>query len=418
MKKVLSLFLAIISVGLISCAGHSDPSVSITTLNSKSNSTSVTSTISTEANTPNSSKPIKSWDGKTTERFEGGSGTATDPYRIANASQLAHLSKTVNSGTTYANKYFILTNDINLNKKEWTPIGNGNHSFQGNLDGNNHSILNLNITQIVRWTNTSSNSSWGIAGLFGSCEDASLSNFKINNATISVSPSQTDYVGIGALIGRATSNKQLQISNVRLKQVTISIEKCNAVIYEGGCIGYLQVLQSSWCNLDTIQCESTLSSKGEYANYVGGISGYIYSTGTMDMHDFVCYADSKWPYNVADNFSGAFGAISSKGGSIELQNAFSVITVNHELSHSNKASYEANAIIGITYQSKDTSGSFKCKNLYGCVKNTQASPINSLYYIPINLVESNCVGGTSLPSNHNLSSAVWNLSSKSHPVLK
>jgi hypothetical protein len=415
MKKVLSLIIAIISVGLISCTDHSIPSDSTTQLRPSISDTSTTSSV---VSSPDLQNPVESWDGKSSERFEGGSGTATDPYRIANASQLAHLSKTVNSGTTYANKHFILTNDINLNKKEWTPIGNGNQSFQGKLDGNNHSIRNLNITKIVRWTNTSSNSSWGIAGLFGSCEDASLSNFKIDNATISVSPSQIDYVGIGALIGRATSNMQLQISNVRLKQVTISIEKSNAVIYEGGCIGYLQVLQNSWCNLDTIQCESTLSSKGEYANYLGGISGYIYSKGTMDMHDFVCYTDSKWPYNVADNYSGALGAVSSKGGSIEIQNAFSVITVNHELSHSNKASYEANAIIGVTYQSKDTSGSFKCKNLYGCVNNTQSSPTNSLYYIPINLVESNCVGGASLPSNHNLSSTVWNLSSKTHPVLK
>ncbi|MBO6062007.1 MAG: hypothetical protein J6P98_07870, partial [Clostridia bacterium] len=49
------------------------------------------------------------WDGSVSKGFAGGSGTASDPYVISNASQLAYLSSSVASGTTYYNKYIVLS---------------------------------------------------------------------------------------------------------------------------------------------------------------------------------------------------------------------------------------------------------------------------------------------------------------------
>ena len=67
---------------------------------------------------------INVWDGSTAAAFAGGTGTAEDPYQIANGAQLAYLASSVNSGETYEDKYFVLTANINLNGLPWTPIAN------------------------------------------------------------------------------------------------------------------------------------------------------------------------------------------------------------------------------------------------------------------------------------------------------
>ncbi len=67
---------------------------------------------------------INVWDGSTAAAFAGGTGTAEDPYQIANGAQLAYLASSVNSGETYTGKNFVLTANIDLNGLPWTPIAN------------------------------------------------------------------------------------------------------------------------------------------------------------------------------------------------------------------------------------------------------------------------------------------------------
>ena len=85
------------------------------------------------------------WDGSVASAFAGGTGTAENPYQIATGAQLAYLASSVNNGETYAGKNFVLTADIDLNKRPWTPIANAFSDalfggsdyriFAGNLDG-------------------------------------------------------------------------------------------------------------------------------------------------------------------------------------------------------------------------------------------------------------------------------------------
>ena len=85
------------------------------------------------------------WNGSTAAAFAGGTGTAEDPYQIANGAELAYLASSVNSGETYEDKYFVLTANINLNGLPWTPIANSFSDalfggtdyriFAGNFDG-------------------------------------------------------------------------------------------------------------------------------------------------------------------------------------------------------------------------------------------------------------------------------------------
>jgi len=91
---------------------------------------------------------VDTWDGTTiAESFEAGSGTSADPYQIKTGAQLAYLAQQVNSEVDYSkDKYFILTDDINLDNHQWTPIGETtSFRFMGNFDGNNKTISNLKI---------------------------------------------------------------------------------------------------------------------------------------------------------------------------------------------------------------------------------------------------------------------------------
>lgn len=101
---------------------------------------------------------VNVWDG-TSEPWTKGSGTASDPYLIETASNLAYLAEKVNEGyqaegmEVFAHVYFLMTDDLDLNHLNWTPIGNvdyvnevlSGYYFAGVFDGWYHTISNLRI---------------------------------------------------------------------------------------------------------------------------------------------------------------------------------------------------------------------------------------------------------------------------------
>ncbi len=123
------------------------------------------------------------WDGGIASSFGGGSGSESDPYKISNPSQLAYLSKLVNSGNAQAGKYFVLTSDIRLSNDRisgwtggaisFTPIGTEKNPFKGNFNGAGHSISGLYIDGILT-----------CGGLFGN-NAGTVKNLKISSGYIS-----------------------------------------------------------------------------------------------------------------------------------------------------------------------------------------------------------------------------------------
>lgn len=94
-----------------------------------------------------------------TSIFDGGSGTADDPWQIKTLEQLKKFSDSTNgvvdgvvnktTGETYEGKSIKLTADIDLGSIAcWTPIGRW-QDFKGTFDGNNHEIKNLSISGSV-----------------------------------------------------------------------------------------------------------------------------------------------------------------------------------------------------------------------------------------------------------------------------
>ena len=69
--------------------------------------------------------------------FNGGAGTAASPYLICSYAQLQRIRNNLNG-------YYKLGKSLKATSN-WTPVGNSATPFQGQLDGNGHTIANLQI---------------------------------------------------------------------------------------------------------------------------------------------------------------------------------------------------------------------------------------------------------------------------------
>lgn len=108
------------------------------------------------------------WDGKSSSSSLVGDGTIENPFLIQSANDLAYLDKNVDSGNTFAGKYFKLIKNIDLNNVNNFIIGDTNLYFEGHFDGNNYSIRGLN-----------NNRTTSRAGLFANIRSGSISNLAV-----------------------------------------------------------------------------------------------------------------------------------------------------------------------------------------------------------------------------------------------
>lgn len=146
---------------------------------------------------------VDAWDGSIATAFAGGSGTGNDPYQIADGAQLAYLANSVNGGESYADTYFVLTANIDLGNKDWTPIANSfsdallggaNYRiFAGNFDGKGYTISNVSIGSETTPFDSD------VFGLFGATE-GKISNLNLDTVSIH---GVAKITSIGAVIGFA-----------------------------------------------------------------------------------------------------------------------------------------------------------------------------------------------------------------------
>ena len=186
------------------------------------------------------------WDGTIASGFAGGDGTQNNPFQIETAAQLAHFAKTVNEGEAYLYKYIVLTADIDLANKEWTPIGNHSNIFKGNFNGNNHTVTGMKISgELDR------------VGLFGECK-----KFNVDSAIKNITVKDSVICGnkfVGAIVGSA---EEINIENCRSIGNTINGETDVGGIC--GKIGGYSVGKVSQC-----YNSSKVTGRGR----VGGIAG-------------------------------------------------------------------------------------------------------------------------------------------------
>lgn len=116
--------------------------------------------------------------------YSGGTGTEADPYLISTAADLAQLSVNVAANITYSDKYFYMTQDIDLSGKYWAPIGNkggsfGEQVFCGTFNGGGYVVQNVLIDQ-----DEVTATDGAAFGFFGRLYGAVLRNFGIQNGTV------------------------------------------------------------------------------------------------------------------------------------------------------------------------------------------------------------------------------------------
>ena len=190
--------------------------------------------------------------------YAGGKGTKDDPWLISNDLELAKLAHDVTNGNTklmFAGKYFKLTQDINLNKGKWMPIGtwkcnkdNNDRYFAGKFDGDGHTISNMQI----EWVNaTGSEASWGLFNrLYGTSASseatyASVTNLIIDNALIQkkkdTAPVGKSVIKIGTVAGDMTQFAEISNTIIRNSKITDNEETYNTPnsFRVGGVVGYI-----------------------------------------------------------------------------------------------------------------------------------------------------------------------------------
>ena len=185
------------------------------------------------------------------EDFKG-KGSKEDPYIISSDLELAKLAHDVTNGksqTVYSGKYFQLSENINLNKGIWMPIGTLNTDnagfFGGTFDGDGKTISNMKIY----WTtNGTKEASWGLfSRLKGKDENhyATVTNLIIKNASLETQkdklPTGTGTVKIGIVASDLVDYAEVSNIIIRNSKITDHKEKYTAanVCRIGGIIGYL-----------------------------------------------------------------------------------------------------------------------------------------------------------------------------------
>ena len=253
---------------------------------------------------------INVWDGSTAAAFAGGTGTAEDPYQIANGAELAYLASSVNSGETYEDEYFVLTANINLNGLSWTPIANSFSDalfggsdyrvFAGNFDGKGYTISNVSIGSETTPLESD------VLGLFGATE-GKISNLNLDTVSIhGVAKIASGYVvGIaGGLVGSSAGS----IENCHVTGLAMDMSAPSngyaAAYWVGGLVGALDGAQL----INECSVSGSITEKAGKGS-IGGLIGELGKTAK------ITYSRSDVTVNVkADYYGGAnVGGFIGKG---------------------------------------------------------------------------------------------------------
>ena len=186
-------------------------------------------------------------------------------YEIDSIEKLKLFRDAVNAGHNFSGQTVKLTQSIDLQDEEWTPIGRSDAVFSGTFDGDENTISNLTITKEL--SNTADNNGIGFFGYTNA--PAKIVNLNIENVDI------TGSLYIGAIVGCGFTGAE--ISNCHVSG-DVEIE---GWWYIGGIGGNGYVSKVDGC---TVTGNEGSYIKGIDGSYVGGIWGYR-GEGSMAISD-------------------------------------------------------------------------------------------------------------------------------------
>lgn len=189
--------------------------------------------------------------------WEGDGLTEETAYQIADAADLAKLTENTNNGESYQDKYFKLTDDIDLTEwlaanggsEGWTPIGTMNTPFLGNFDGQNHIVSGLWMERPdVVYT-----------GLFGYVQNNEISSVFVETA---VNKAVSGRFYTGSLVGYASRSTIRNCGGTGI---------VNAVSMAGGLVGYQYGGLIDGCHFSG---KVTIPDSTQSNSYAGGLVGH------------------------------------------------------------------------------------------------------------------------------------------------
>ena len=231
------------------------------------------------------------WDGSVAASFSGGSGTADDPWKISNGSELAYLASVVNSNGSATNgKYYILTADIDLGGREWTGIGNQNDAgkaFKGKFDGNGKVITGFAIEEERDYR----------PGLFGRLDGGAVVKNLTVHGCIRAGSKKNNNNYSGLLCVSVEGGSAVENCTV-YADVQITREKGSIDFYFGGITGMLAAggkIQDCTV-LGKIQLQVTAAATNTQRQYTAGIAARIDAAEITNCKNYA---------NISQNYSGS-----------------------------------------------------------------------------------------------------------------
>lgn len=213
-----------------------------------------------------------------------GRGSYSNPYKISNKAQLLDFQAKIKEKSTYREKYYSLTADIDCTGLEWTGIGTFSAPFKGEFDGNGYTLKGLKFSStVVDGTRQS-------AGFFGVCSFATIQGLHLTDVTYSLTVAGTDTNAfLGGILGYGV-NTYVSYCSVDYSSynVTSNQQGTSSLLISGGLVGFVQMSFDDDGNtyfVDTLASSVTGNlnvdvSKAEIAYSVtAGIVGYAYTNG-------------------------------------------------------------------------------------------------------------------------------------------
>ena len=165
-----------------------------------------------------------------------GEGTSEKPYIIKNDKDWKMASATISE----SGKYYSVINDIDFSGKKFYVFGTNANKFTGNLNGDMHTISNINLYGTV------------YAGIIGYNNGGTIEGFNFNNVSINGSGNYLGIVGYSTGIVKGINGTNINV---------IGASSASNV---GGLVGYSTGL------IQDITMQSTVTG----ANDIGGVIGY------------------------------------------------------------------------------------------------------------------------------------------------
>lgn len=213
--------------------------------------------------------------------FDGGTGTAEDPYIIRSAQTLQQFAQSTEAVDVegkvndYAGVYIALDSDVELTG-EWKPIGSLAHPFKGDFDGRGHRITGLHIgskEDPAKKRNVSD-------GFFGNVAGANIRNLAIDAKIYAISDGA--YM-VGALAGTARESRLDRIDVTATIVAETTHRKSN--LFVGGIVGSGMKQEIYNCTANVDLRSTAVGGTAEAGGIVGitnrGIVANCRSTGKI-----------------------------------------------------------------------------------------------------------------------------------------